>query len=221
MSPTRPAAPPAAKPQRQSTSDRLVQDVLDGLLDGRYVAGQRLVEPDLMVQYDVGRSTVREALKRLEAQGIIEIQLNRGARIRQLGRDEALNYLQLAEAVYGLAARLAAQNINQRGNRARLEDMIVRLVQAAQHPDSLHFLHARAEFQNILADISGNPLLAPQFKGLQIHILRHQMVGLPDHIVRNFRATATAVLDGDPERAEAAARLHVRKLMAQLLAGKA
>src|SRR5690606_13756470 len=149
----------------------------------RYVSGQRLVEPDLMVQYDVGRSTVREALARLEAQGIGEIQLNRGARIRQLCREEALHYLKLAEAIYGLTARRAAQNIDKPGHRARLEDMVVRLVEAAQHIDSPDFLYMRAEFQNTLAELSENPQLLPLFKGLQIHILRHQMITLPEHML--------------------------------------
>lgn len=212
---TRPATPSTAQ-TRLSSSDRLVQALLDGLLDGRYVAGQRLVEPDLMAQYDVGRSTVREALKRLEAQGIIELQLNRGARILQLDRTDALHYLELTEALYGLAARLAARNIDSGDNRARLEDMVVRLVQAAQHLDSQLFMRARVEFQNTLIALGGNPHVAQHFKGLQIHILRHQMIGVPDHIIRGFRATATAVLDGDPDRAELAARQQVRKLMAQL-----
>lgn len=205
-------------PARLSTSDRLVQDVLDGLLSGRYVAGQRLVEPDLMAQYNVGRSTVREALKRLEAQGIVEIQLNRGARIRRLDRADALHYLELAEAIYGLTARLAAANIDRDGHRARLEDMVVRLVQAAQNLDSQPFLRARVEFQDTLVTLSENPHVAHLFKGLQIHILRHQMITVPETIVRGFRATATAVLAGDPDRAELAARQQVRKLMAQLTA---
>ena len=55
-----------------SSSDLIVRDVVRGLYEGRYVAGQRLAEPDLMRSYGVARSTVREAIKRLVAEGVLE-----------------------------------------------------------------------------------------------------------------------------------------------------
>ena len=48
-----------------------MRDVVRGLYEGRYVAGQRLAEPDLMRSYGVARSTVREAIKRLVAEGVL------------------------------------------------------------------------------------------------------------------------------------------------------
>ena len=96
-------------PQRQlSSSDALARDIVRGLYEGRFSAGQRLVEPDVMARYAVSRSTVREAIKKLTAQGIAESHLNRGARIRELTRTDAENILLIIEQLIGLAARQAA-----------------------------------------------------------------------------------------------------------------
>ncbi|MEY8838784.1 GntR family transcriptional regulator, partial [Cribrihabitans sp. XS_ASV171] len=75
----------------ESASRFIVRDVVRGLYEGRYVAGQRMAEPDLMAHYDVSRSTVREALKELSSDGIVELAAFRGAQIRKLTRAQAAN----------------------------------------------------------------------------------------------------------------------------------
>ncbi|MCB1405128.1 MAG: GntR family transcriptional regulator, partial [Rhodobacteraceae bacterium] len=84
------AAPP-------SGPEGLVRDILQGLAEGRFVPGQRLAEPDLMARYGLGRSTVREALGRLAASGIVVQMPHRGAQIRLLTRRAARDVLRVTE----------------------------------------------------------------------------------------------------------------------------
>ena len=65
------ASPRNNQRSRLSSSDQIVRDVVRGLYEGRFVAGQRLVEPDLMRLYGVSRGTVREALKRFSVHPFI------------------------------------------------------------------------------------------------------------------------------------------------------
>lgn len=205
----------AARPQdeRLSTSDRIVRDILRGLYEGRYVAGQRLVEPDLVARYEVSRSTVREALKRLAAQGVVEAHHNRGARIRQLTKDEAKNVLLITEVIVGLAARLAAANIDAPGARTRFEEALDRLLAASRQADKYDFVRARNRFHRTMARISANPELEQMLANMQVHLVRNRLVMRPEDREASYRAMGEAILAGDEGRAEANARAHVRRMI--------
>ena len=65
-----------------STVDRVIAAVKDRIRDAQYAPGQRLVEPTLMAELGVSRGSVREALRRLAAEGFVEWERFRGARAR-------------------------------------------------------------------------------------------------------------------------------------------
>lgn len=203
-------APPAPE-DRLSTSDRIVRDILRGLYEGRFVAGQRLVEPDLVARYEVSRSTVREAIKRLAAQGVVEAHHNRGARIRQLSKAEARNILLIVEVIVGLAARLAAANIGAPGARAQIEEALNAVFDASRQSDKYDFVRARNRFHRTMARVSGNPELEQMLSNMQVHLVRNRLVMQPDERERSYRAIGTAILAGDAAGAEGAARAHVRR----------
>ena len=95
-------------PRGLSSPDTIVNEILRGLYSGRYVPGQRLIEADLTREYKVSRGSIREALKRLAAEGVVSLNLHRGAYIRLLSRSEVRELLAVIEVLTGLAARLAA-----------------------------------------------------------------------------------------------------------------
>ena len=74
-----PPTPPAISSQRvtqsgtQTVAETLAEQLRSRIVDGVYVGGQRLIEADILEEFDVGRSAVREALKHLEATGLVEI----------------------------------------------------------------------------------------------------------------------------------------------------
>lgn len=199
--------------ERLSTSDRIVRDILRGLYEGRYVAGQRLVEPDLVARYEVSRSTVREALKRLAAQGVVEAHHNRGARIRQLTKEEARNVLMITEVIVGLAARLAAANIGAPGAHDRLSEVLETLLVASRHAEKYDFVRARNRFHRTLARISANPELEQMLSNMQVHLVRNRLVLRPEDREASYRAMGEAILAGDEAKAEACARAHVRRMI--------
>src|SRR5262249_31586055 len=124
-----------------------------GLYLGRYVPGQRLVEPDLMRACGVGRGTVREALNRLAADGIVSLTLHRGALVRALGRDEVRQIFALLETLVGFMAREAAERIDEARGQERLAASHRRVVDPAARRDLLRFVQARDAFYRTLIDI--------------------------------------------------------------------
>lgn len=189
--------------------DMIVRDILNGLAEGRYVAGQRLVEPDLMLRYGVARSTVREALRRLAAEGVAEIAPHRGAQLRLLTRREAADLLRVLERLLGLAARQAAEAAAAGADTGAFAAAAAAWLAGAD-------ARARRRYYRALTDLAGNRDLARLMASMQVHLVRAQLrpgrpQGMADH-----RALAAAVLAGRPDRAEAAAARHVRRLIAAL-----
>src|SRR5580693_8157934 len=92
-----------------SASQAVVEGVIAALGEGRLSPGQRLVEADLCLRFGVGRNAVREALQRLVSEGVVELSRHKGATIREISPEQALQVLELTELLVGLAARAAAR----------------------------------------------------------------------------------------------------------------
>ena len=193
-----------------------MRDIVRGLYEGRYVAGQRLVEPNLADHYGVSRGTVREAINRLAAQGIVESRHQRGARIKQPSKREALNMLLITEVIVGPAARQAAANIDAPGARARFEEALAPLGQPQRTPDPLDFARLRSRFYRAMTRIADNEELERILSNLQVHLVRNRLVIDPEQRAAAYRRIGTEVLAGNPEGAGRAARAHVQSLIARL-----
>lgn len=102
-----------------STALSTVDAVRAMILDGRFAPGARLGEADLAEAVGVSRTPVREALRHLAAEGLVEITPNKGARVVEWTQAELEQVFDLRAEVEGLAARLAAQ----RASRTQLDDL--------------------------------------------------------------------------------------------------
>ena len=78
----------------------------------RLVSGQRLVEADLTREFGISRALLREAFRQLAAEGAIELVPNRGAEVRRLTRQEALELFEIRTELEGMAARRAAERMD-------------------------------------------------------------------------------------------------------------
>jgi len=192
-----------------SSSDLIVRDVVRGLYEGRYVAGQRLAEPDLMHSYGVARSTVREAIKRLVAEGVLESHPFRGAQIRQFSRRQAVNVLLVLELMIGLAARQAAERIGEDDHRAQFQEGLERLLALEDASDSFDFVRARNHFYRTMTRIAGNEEIERLLPSIQVHLVRAHLRLDRKQGFADYRAIARAILAGEPVRAEEAGRAHI------------
>lgn len=158
-----------------SQPDQVVDAIKRGILLGRYVPGQRLVEADMTRDHKVSRGPVREALKRLAAEGIIELNRHRGAYIRLLSRRECIELLYVLQAVVGMAVRLASQRTKKADARATLKAAYDRL--GAHGPVGDRVLQSidRSGFYDAIFEIAGNRELARVHPAVPTQILRMQV----------------------------------------------
>jgi len=218
-----PSAPAVARPLRrsarsqpdQSSPDQVAEALRDGVRTGRYVPGQRLVEADLTAELHLSRGPIREALKLLAAEGVIELHRHRGAYLRQLTRREVNDILSIQESLTGLAARLAAEHIREHDNRARFKRAYAALMNAYKSRDGSGVLDARVRFYVELVAIGGNAELArfvpiPQTNLLRAQFERHLPASERTRRRQDYPAIARLILTGKGTTAETAMRRHIR-----------
>ena len=192
------------------------REVVQGLYEGRYVPGQRLVESDLSAAYGVSRSTVREALAQLAAEGIVQLSPHRGAQVHRLTRAEADEILVLLETLTGLAARLAAARTDNAAATARFAASLETLLKFENAGEGEAFQRARNEYFRALVTLTGNARLRRVLRGLNVHLLRVQMrhyqIEGDTERFEDYRAMGEAILSGDPEASEAAGHRYIRRV---------
>jgi DNA-binding GntR family transcriptional regulator len=200
----------------QSAPDRAVEFITEGILEGRIVPGQRLIENDLTRPLGFSRGPVREAFRRLDAQGVLSKALNRGAYVRILTRREAMDLLLAVEPIGCLIATLAAEKLANCATAAEREQLETALAAYRQGKEDVSESPTqRRNFYDVLMTIGGNTQLPSILPVMRIHMLRLQIrsyLGVRDrklHIAE-YAAIAKAVLAGDTKKADKAMRVHLR-----------
>jgi DNA-binding GntR family transcriptional regulator len=208
-------AKPAREPSR-TVVEYAIDAIRDAILQGHYAPGQRLIEAELTEQLGLSRGPLREALRRLAADGLIEIAPYRGASVSRMSRVELADMLGVREALEGLAARLAAERIDTHDNRRRAERLQQRLERLRSGDDFRAFIEENDQFHNAIVELSGNTALAKQVAQFQLPTLRAAFFRLIDttlreHSLAQHREILDAILDADGPRAERVMRNHVRR----------
>src|SRR5436853_7734626 len=102
-------SPPVAPLRRRRLVDDATQTLRDAILDGRFTAGARLRQTDLADQLAISRTPVREALGRLQHEGLVELLPGCGVRVAALALEEAAELCDVREVLDCRAARPGAQ----------------------------------------------------------------------------------------------------------------
>lgn len=197
----------------QSASAQIVRAIIRGLYEGEYASGQRLIEPELMTQFDVSRSTVRESIRRMESEGIVIVVPHRGAVIRKMSVPEALDALTVMQLCVGLAARQAAERIEANGGRRRFEKAWDDLQECRHLADGYDLLIARNRFYRAITEISENHELRRIIPSIQVHLIRRDYSLSSETRFEDYARIAKAIMAGDGAAAEAAAHRHIAKII--------
>jgi DNA-binding GntR family transcriptional regulator len=151
--------------------------------------------------------------------GVVSLTLQRGAQVRELTLKAAIDMLSVVQGLLSLAARQAAERGDRAAGGRALEILLERLHTEAGHQPADQAI-ARDEFYAALAGLAGNEELNRVFLGVQIHLVRVQFGGptqvIDHHRLADYRRIVSAVVDGDPARAEAAMRKHFARSIALL-----
>jgi DNA-binding GntR family transcriptional regulator len=199
----------------QRTPAPIRAQVLDNLrqaiLDRHFAPGQRLIERELVELTGVSRTSIREALRELAAEGLVTTIPNKGTVVATLSAEDARQLYQVRSVLEGLAGTLFVRNASpaQRRALARQLTTIDRLV--ARHAP---ILEAKDRFYDILFVGGGNVALHQTAAGLHARVralrsLSLSLAGRARTSVAELHDIVEAVEAGDPEKAARACRRHV------------
>jgi DNA-binding GntR family transcriptional regulator len=203
-----------------STVDQVILAIKLGIRDARYVPAQRLAEPDLAREYGVSRGSVREALRRLAAEGLVNLERFRGASIIRMSRKQVVDLLEIREVLEGFGASLAAQRADDKGRLT-----LVRLEKSPGAKSELprQYDNYNNEFHDLILAMSGNAELPGMLNQIRLPIFRLQfnrILLLPEQIKQSradHNAIVKALLKGNPSVAERTMRQHIRHQAKRIL----
>jgi len=196
--------------------DSVYASIKEGIKEGKYAPGQRLVEVDLIAEFEIGRSTVRELLRRLAGDRLVDYAPHRSAVVRSLSRAEVEDMYLIREHLEGLGARLAAKNIDRPGNRKKLLATMKDFRKASRKTNVPDYLKHNEYFHSLIIELSGSDglpdlcerLVVPTFR---FQFARHAGRDTTERALNEHEAILTAILEGDEKKAETRMRRHVRK----------
>jgi DNA-binding GntR family transcriptional regulator len=205
------------------TKDTAVEAVRDLILSGQYGPGARLGEADLAELVGVSRTPVREALRHLAAEGLVEIRPNKGARVVEWSADELDQVFDLRAQVEGLAARRAAT----RATAVQLDQLeqvaVEHLAQTQRRRRDLDRVYAlNSEFHGGVVALVGGASL-PTVIGTLVHtaVLVRTLHTFDDAAMlrsaHHHLELVAALRARDPEWAESVMRSHLLSARASLL----
>jgi DNA-binding GntR family transcriptional regulator len=193
--------------------DRIYADLVERIVSGAIAPGERLREVHVAQLLDVSRVPVREALRRLEFDGLVEIRPRRGATVRQLTIADVEELFDVREALEVLVARLAARHISEHGV-ARLEEALQRTEIAHGSGDERRIVASSAHFHEVLLELTESSLLKALMRVVsgRVHWLFRLTTDLGDHgQAAEHEAMLDAIRNGDEEIAAALAYAHVAR----------
>jgi GntR family transcriptional regulator, trigonelline degradation regulator len=211
----------SASPLRRQVLEELRQSIIAG----RLKPGSRLVERELIAMMGVSRTVIREALRQLESEGLVEVIANKGPIVRELTLAEARDLYSIRAVLEGLAARLFAENAKPNDIDA-LESELNEIAEAYEGGQHALVLDAKNRFYEILFEGAGSESLSLMIGLLHVRIWRWRAVGLSHpkrseqrwkESVERLRGLVEAVKNRDAVLAENILREEVTQAAAEVV----
>lgn len=164
--------------------DVVFNNLRDAITKGELKPGERLLEKQLSEKIGVSRTPIREALRRLETEGFVEMIPRKGAMVAVISRKSIEDVLEIRAVLEALAARLACRNVTNEA-LTRLDVAREAFEEASRATDIETMSEADIAFHELIFSLSGNPKLVHLINNLSGQIQRFRVVYLKDKSYTN------------------------------------
>ena len=196
--------------------DVVFENLIEAILEGKLEPGQRLMEVQLAEQLGVSRTPVREAIRKLELEGLVVMLPRKGAYVADVSLKDIIDVLEIRSTLEGLAAYLAADRITEEGVE-RLKAIAEDFKQSIERKDDIEkLLKKDVEFHECIFNATNNTKLSQIINTLweQVHRFRTTYISdfdAPKHLVEEHNNILNAIISGDNELAKKYAIDHIEK----------
>ena len=195
--------------------DVVFNTLRDAILTGKLVPGERLMENQLAEKLGVSRTPVREALRMLELENLVELVPRKGAQVLDMSEKDITNILEVRSALEGLATSLACKKMTKE-DLQQLKNMEVDFEKAVADNDVDHFVDIDEDFHDLIFAATENDKLINIFRNLRIQLYRYRMAQAKNNetsmstIVAHHRSIIRAIVNHDAEEGASIAQGHIK-----------
>jgi DNA-binding GntR family transcriptional regulator len=200
--------PPAA------SADVPIRDaVRQAILDGDYLPGERLVEASLCERFGSSRFVIRAALTDLAAEGLVEMRRNKGAHVRKISFDEAIEITEVRMVLEGLVAARAAALVTDE-QASELDEITLLMRRAVADGEFHRYSDLNQRLHRLIRTIAGHHTADSLIETMRAQLVRHQytlslLPGRPETSLPQHERIVQAIRSRSPQAAEAAMRSHI------------
>ena len=201
--------------ERRSLHKEVIERLRDMIVEGELVQGDKIDEAVLCQQLGISRTPLREAIKVLASEDLIELRPNRGTRVAPITAEGVEELFEVVAGIERIAGELAAERMTEKD--------LERLTQLQDRMESLHdagkrheYFRVNQEIHNMIVALAGNSVLAATHDNLMVRVRRARYAAILsqkrwDESVQEHAAILAALAARDPARAGALIFQHVAK----------
>ena len=200
------------RPLREIVYEELKRQIMIGEIP----PGTRMMEVELAEDMGVSRTPIREAIRKLEKEGLVSIEPRRGAYASDISIKDMVDVLEVREFLEGMAAGLAAKKINDEEIET-LKKATATYKKAVENGHTEEIIKEDELFHKLIVDCSGNKTLIQMINQVQELALRFRYIYYEDfsryrNMPYEHQEILDAILSGDTEAARSIADAHVLRL---------
>lgn len=193
--------------------DVVFNTLRQGILTGTLKPGERLMEIHLADRLGVSRTPIREAIRRLELEGLVTMVPRKGAEVAMISSQDLTDVLEVRRALESLATELATQRITQE-QKDELVSAKQAFEEAVETKDMVKIAQADVDFHDVILRASGNKRLVQMVNNLAERIYRYRLEYIKDEsnhmwIIEEHAQIVKYILENDSEKAVMAAKRHI------------
>jgi DNA-binding GntR family transcriptional regulator len=201
--------------------EQIAERLRMAIVTGYFKPGERLIERELCDMMGVSRTSLREALREIQADGLITLKPNKGMIVSILSEDIARSIYEVRQMLEGLAARLFAKRATTEQLKA-LRDSVEELAEVYSHFSAEAFITTKARFYEILLEGAGNEVAADMLRRIHIRVSQLRIVSLSSEhraqqSIRELRAFCDALEARDEDLAWQLCLDHIKNASAAAL----
>ena len=192
----------------------------DAILSGEYLPGERLVEAQLCERFGISRFTVRAALQDLTADGLVKVERNKGAHVRKVTLDEAVEITEVRMVLEGLVAARAAARVTD-AQASELDEIGLLMRRAVSAGEFRRYGDLNQRLHGLIRTIGGHHTADSIIETLRGQLVRHQFMislhpGRPAISLPQHERIIEAIRERNPKAAESAMREHIASVIEAL-----
>lgn len=205
------------EPNQVSAAVDAYAQIRQGIIAGQFMPKERLLEARLAEMLHTGRATVRTALVRLEQEGLVELEPNRGARVRLVSDAEAIELMEARIALEKVTARYAAIRATP-ADKKKLEAVLQNMESCYKNKDFGNYSEGNKRLHQTIYDVSRHAVAGKLIEMVKAQSRRVNyrvilMPGRPENSIQEHRAIVMAIAKGDADAAELAVEAHLTEAL--------